>query len=78
MVLPFWWLERLTEQTRLLLASWLMCVKALLGMFHLPAFLMSFVTSNVLIPCLSKDPRVFRISTPSTSNGRTHFFLKRF
>lgn len=58
MVLPFWWLGRLTEQTRLLLAGWLTCVRALLGMFHLPAFLMSFVTSNVLIPCLSKDPRV--------------------
>lgn len=57
MVLPFWWLGRLTEQTRLLLASWLTRTRALLGMFHLPA-LMSFVTSNVLIPCLSKDPRV--------------------
>lgn len=38
--------------------SWLTCVSTLLGMFHLTEFLMSFVTSHVLIPCLSKNPRV--------------------
>lgn len=59
MVAPVWWLRSLVAQTRPLLASWPTCARALLGMFNLLA-LISFLTSNVLIPCVGKDPRLLQ------------------
>lgn len=54
MVTPVWWLS---SKTLPLLASWLTCVRALLGMFNLLE-LMLLLTYNVLIPCVGKDPRL--------------------
>lgn len=59
MVTPVWWLRSLIAQTGLLLASWPTRVRALLHVVNLLA-LMSFLTSNVLIPCADKDPRLLQ------------------
>lgn len=59
MAAPVGCLRSLIAQTGPLLASWPTCVRALLGMFNLMA-LMSLLTSNVLIPCVGKDPRVLQ------------------
>lgn len=59
MVTPVWRLRSLIAQAGQLLAILPTCVRALLGMFNLLA-LMSFLTSNVLIPCVGNDPRLLQ------------------